>query len=199
MFTGIIEALGEVKAIKHDGDNIHFTISTHLASEAYIDQSISHNGVCLTVVELAEKSYVVTAIKETLEVTNLKNWTIGTFVNLERSMKPDTRLDGHFVQGHVDTLTFCKRIEQLDGSWYFSFHLSPENKHLLVNKGSVAINGTSLTVILPKEDESTFKVAIIPYTFEHTNFKHVRIDTTVNIEFDILGKYIARQLEARGL
>lgn len=199
MFTGIIESLGEIKDIITEGDNIHFVVESPIARESYIDQSISHNGVCLTVVDIKGDRYTVTAIKETLDVTNLKDWTIGTLVNLERSMKPDMRLDGHFVQGHVDTLIQCTKVEVLDGSWYFSFEISPSDKHLLVNKGSVSINGTSLTVIMPDHESLIFKVAIIPYTYEHTNFKTLKEGGSVNIEFDILGKYIARQLDARGL
>lgn len=194
MFTGIIESLGEVSKIEHEGDNVHFTIKTALAKESYIDQSIAHNGVCLTVVHIEDDSYVVTAIKETLDVSNLKDWKVGSLVNLERCMLPNTRLDGHFVQGHVDTTTTCINVESLDGSWYFTFELKDEFKTLLVHKGSVSINGTSLTVILPTDDADHFKVAIIPYTYEHTSFKAIQPGSLVNIEFDILGKYIARHI-----
>ena len=197
MFTGIIESTGNIVDIKKYGDNIDFTIQSKLASEAYIDQSISHNGVCLTVVEIKEDTYTVTAIKETLDVTNLGSWKVGTEVNLERSMLPNTRLDGHFVQGHVDTKVICSSVEQLDGSWYFGFGLPKENRSLVVHKGSIAINGTSLTVIHPKESDENFRVAIIPYTFEHTNFKKLKPGDEVNIEFDILGKYVERQLGKR--
>jgi len=191
MFTGIIEATGKVIAIEKSGTNIDFTIASDLRSSAYIDQSISHNGICLTIVALLDDAYVVTAVKETIEVTNLKYWQVGTVVNLERAMLPNTRLDGHFVQGHVDTILACKEVKDLDGSWYFTFILEKENAHLIVNKGSIAINGVSLTVI-DNEDSNLFKVAIIPYTYEHTNFKQLKKGDLVNVEFDILGKYIAK-------
>ena len=194
MFTGIIESLGKITKIEQEGDNVHFTIQSELAKESYIDQSIAHNGVCLTVVKIEGDTYVVTAIKETLDVSNLKDWVVGTLVNLERCMLPNTRLDGHFVQGHVDTTTTCRNVESLDGSWYFTFDLKDEFKRLLVHKGSVSINGTSLTVILPTDDADHFKVAIIPYTFDHTSFKTIKPGSLVNIEFDILGKYIARHI-----
>jgi riboflavin synthase len=197
MFTGIIESTGKIVDIKKNGDNIDFTIESELAKDAYIDQSISHNGVCLTVVRIDNDTYTVTAIKETLDVTNLSSWEIGTKVNLERSMLPGTRLDGHFVQGHVDTITTCIAVEPLDGSWYFSFRLPEKHSALIVHKGSIAINGTSLTVIHPNSTDIFFRVAIIPYTFEHTNFKQIKPGDKVNLEFDILGKYVERQLSKR--
>ncbi len=197
MFTGIIESTGRIKSINWEGDNIHFEVESELTKDTYIDQSISHNGVCLTVVKIIPEtqSYVVTAIKETLDVTNLKNWKVDTIVNLERAMLPNTRLDGHFVQGHVDSITKCTAVQEVDGSWYFTFQLDKTNKTLIVHKGSIAINGTSLTVIQPEEDQNFFKVAIIPYTFEHTSFKNLNPGDLVNIEFDILGKYISKHIK----
>lgn len=190
MFTGIIEDLGKVTHIDKEGSNIHFTIAAPLAKELKIDQSVSHNGVCLTVVDLKEEAYVVTAIEETLKKTNLGDLVEGSFVNLERSMMPKGRLDGHMVQGHVDTTGTCLDIKVLDGSWYYKFSFPSENQHLLVDKGSICVNGVSLTLIDP--DESTFSVAIIPYTYEHTTFKAIKEGDRINLEFDIIGKYLAR-------
>lgn len=197
MFTGIVEELGTVSKIETEGTNFHITIDSPLAEESYIDQSIAHSGVCLTVVSHTKSSYVVTAIKETLDKTNLKHWKPGTLVNLERAMLPNTRLDGHFVQGHVDKTTTCTKVEDVDGSWYYTFQLDADDAGLLVDKGSVCINGTSLTVILNEKDHSFFQVAIIPYTYEHTNFKQINPGDLVNIEFDILGKYVLRQINLR--
>ena len=193
MFSGIIESLGKVVEIKESGSNFDFYIQCNFIDEVYIDQSIAHDGVCLTVVDinLTAKTYKVTAIKETLNLTSLKSWNINKLVNLERCLKVDARLDGHFVQGHVDMVTLCKDVETLDGSWYFTFDLPVEHKALVVNKGSIAVNGTSLTVILDDENHA-FKVAIIPYTFEHTNFHSIKTGDLVNIEFDVLGKYVQR-------
>ena len=188
MFTGIIEQLGIVKAIRKEGENIHFTISAPFTAELKIDQSVAHNGCCLTVVELSSDEYVVTAIQETLDKTNLKSWKIGTKVNLERCMQMNGRLDGHIVQGHVDTTANCTDIEDQNGSWKYTFQYL--NDMVTVEKGSVTINGTSLTVVDSKDKE--FSVCIIPYTYEHTNFHALQIGDTVNLEFDIIGKYVAK-------
>jgi riboflavin synthase len=188
MFTGIIEQLGIVKAIRKEGENIHFTISAPFTAELKIDQSVAHNGCCLTVVELSNDEYVVTAIQETLDKTNLKSWKIGTKVNLERCMQMNGRLDGHIVQGHVDTTATCSEIEDQNGSWKYTFQYL--NDMVTVEKGSVTINGTSLTVVDSKDKE--FSVCIIPYTYEHTNFHALQIGDTVNLEFDIIGKYVAK-------
>ncbi len=190
MFTGIIESLGKVSSIQKEGTNLHFTIQSELAPALKIDQSVAHNGVCLTVVALSDDSYTVTAVEETLKKSNLGQWREGDLVNLERSMKSDGRLDGHMVQGHVDTMGTCADIQVLDGSWYFKFHFPKDRQHLLVDKGSICVNGVSLTVVDPTEDH--FSVAIIPYTFEHTNFKQIQVGDPVNLEFDIIGKYLAR-------
>lgn len=194
MFTGIIESLAEVKDIKIEGTNYHFYLSSALIPELYIDQSIAHNGVCLTVVEITNDYYKVTAIEETINKTNLANLKKGSKVNLERCMTADKRLDGHFVQGHVDTTTTCMSIKEADGSWYFKFKLPKAYQSLVVDKGSITINGTSLTLILDGDD---FKVAIIPYTYEHTNFSSLKEGDQVNIEFDILGKYVKRIMDFR--
>lgn len=200
MFSGIIESLGKVVKIESQGSNLHLTIRCNFIEEIYIDQSIAHNGICLTVVNIdsLENNYTVTAVEETIKLTSIKYWKIGDSVNLERCLKANARLDGHFVQGHVDTTTHCTSIEMLDGSWYFSFYLPASFKTLVVNKGSIAINGTSLTVILDDENDA-FKIAIIPYTFEHTNFKEMSVGSFVNVEFDILGKYILRHTQFKSL
>ena len=190
MFTGIIEALGTVKAIEKEGSNVHFTIQSGISDELKIDQSLAHNGVCLTVVELSEGTHTVTAIEETIIRSNLGQLKVGSFVNLERAMRANARLDGHIVQGHVDSTGKCVAIDQRDGSWYYHFQYQPTAEHLLVDKGSVCINGVSLTVVSPEEDR--FSVAIIPYTYENTNFKDIKINDLVNLEFDIIGKYIAK-------
>jgi len=196
MFTGIIEAAGKIIRIEREADNVHFTVSSPISGELKIDQSLAHDGVCLTVVALGEGTHTVTAIRETLERTRLGDWKDSDTVNLERAMQAGARLDGHIVQGHVDTVGECLSVEEAGGSWYFTFRyaLSPET--LLVDKGSVCINGVSLTVVEPVND--TFKVAIIPYTYEHTNFHALAPGVKVNLEFDIIGKYIARQMAAYG-
>lgn len=194
MFTGIIEASGLITKIEKDGTNVHFTVESPISESLKIDQSLSHDGVCLTVVDLPAGGHVVTAIKETLDRTRLGDWKVGDSVNLERAMLAGARLDGHLVQGHVDAVGECLRVEEVDGSWYFTFRYALQPEHLLVDKGSVCINGVSLTVVEPEEDR--FKVAIIPYTYEHTNFNSFQAGTRVNLEFDIIGKYIARQLAA---
>ncbi len=196
MFTGIIEGTGKITDIKTEGTNVNIYISVPFLHELKIDQSIAHNGVCLTVVELLDNAYRVTAIEETLKKTNLKNWVIGTEVNVERCMPANGRFDGHIVQGHIDDVATCVNIENRNGSWVFDFKISKaEHKSLLVDKGSVCINGISLTVVEARGE--LFSVAIIPYTYEFTNIKHLKQGSTVNIEFDIVGKYIAKQLAGR--
>ena len=190
MFTGIIEELGHVVGIETDGGNTHFKIKAKMASELKIDQSLAHDGCCLTVVHVESDEYVVTAIKETLKRTALGKWEVGTAVNLERCMKNDGRFDGHIVQGHVDCTATCTDIQEQDGSWAFFF--TYEVDHITVEKGSITVNGTSLTVVDSKEKE--FSVCIIPYTFENTTFKNVKKGSIVNLEFDVLGKYIQKYL-----
>jgi riboflavin synthase len=190
MFTGIIEQLGVVKHIKKEKENIEFTIGALFVSELKIDQSVAHNGCCLTVVSLNDNEYTVTAIKETLEKTNLGTWKVGTKVNLERCMQMNGRLDGHIVQGHVDTKAECIQIEDQQGSWKYTFNYVGEN--VTVEKGSITVNGTSLTVVDSKDNQ--FSVCIIPYTYDHTNFHQLEIGDTVNLEFDIIGKYVAKLL-----
>lgn len=187
MFTGIIETVGEIKQLTHEGENLHIEIKSPLSQQLKIDQSVSHNGVCLTVVGINEDSYVVTAIKETLEKSNLKSLEKGFLVNLERAMKLGDRLDGHIVQGHVDGTGVCKKVEDANGSWIFTFEYN-NSEFNTVEKGSITVNGVSLTVVNSKKKE--FSVAIIPYTYENTNFKTINIGTEVNLEFDIIGKYV---------
>lgn len=190
MFTGIIETLGTVKEIKTEGTNLHFTIESALSNELKIDQSVSHNGVCLTVVALNDTAHTVTAIQETLEKSNLQHLDLGMKVNLERCMQMNGRLDGHIVQGHVDQTGICILRQELDGSWEYRFKYDSSKGNVTVEKGSVCINGISLTVVNSADDE--FSVFIIPYTFEHTNLQEVSVGDTVNLEFDIIGKYVAR-------
>jgi riboflavin synthase len=194
MFSGIVEKLAEVKNIVAEGTNIHFTLSCDFIQEVYIDQSIAHNGVCLTVVniDLNNQQYTLTAIEETLTKTNLKFWKIGTVVNIERSLKMGDRLDGHLVQGHVDTTGKCILVEEKEGSWNYTFE-HPENPNFLtVEKGSICINGVSLTVVNSQKNQ--FSVSIIPYTYQHTNFKYIQVNDIINLEFDILGKYFAKYM-----
>lgn len=193
MFSGIVESTAKVVAIKKEQENLHITLECPFTQELKIDQSIAHNGVCLTVVAIDGDRYTVTAIKETLIKSNLGLLKEGDEVNVERSMRPDALLDGHIVQGHVDQTALCTGVEEVDGSWYFSFHYEPQGDNTTVEKGSVAVNGVSLTVVDSKPDG--FRVAIIPYTYEHTNFCRIRKDSVVNIEFDIVGKYIARLMK----
>ncbi|MEM6317708.1 MAG: riboflavin synthase [Bacteroidota bacterium] len=193
MFTGIIEVLGKVDHIEKEGTNVHFTISSPISNELKIDQSVSHNGVCLTVVELADGQHVVTAIEETLKRTSIGSLKVGDEINIERAMSASARFDGHFVQGHVDTTAKCVAVEVLEGSWYFSFQYHVKPEWLLVDKGSICINGVSLTVVEPKND--AFSVAIIPYTYEHTVFKNLQVGDTVNLEFDMIGKYITKYMQ----
>jgi len=188
MFTGIIEGLGIVKAIEKEGENIHFTIESDFTDELKVDQSVAHNGCCLTVVNIDANEYTVTAIQETLEKTNLGSWAVGSKVNLERCMIMNGRLDGHIVQGHVDTTATCTKIEDQDGSYKFTFDYNSGD--VTVEKGSVTVNGTSLTVVDSKD--TSFAVCIIPYTYEHTNFHTFKIGDKVNLEFDIIGKYVAK-------
>ncbi len=190
MFTGIIETLGEVADIQKEGDNIHFIIRSAISSALKIDQSVAHNGVCLTVVALADNTHTVTAIDETLHKTNLGNLTLGARVNLERCMQMNGRLDGHIVQGHVDQTATCVLVNELDGSWEYRFRYDKNLGDVTVEKGSVCVNGISLTVVNSAENE--FSVFIIPYTHEHTNLYQVKVGDTVNLEFDIIGKYVAR-------
>ncbi len=197
MFSGIIEEAAVVKALNKEKDNLHLTLSCGFVNELKIDQSVAHNGVCLTVVELTEDTYTVTAIQETLKRTNLGQLKIGSKVNLERSMMMNGRLDGHIVQGHVDQTALCTNVDEAEGSWYFTFEYlydaeMAKKGYLTVDKGSVTVNGVSLTVCNPTEN--SFQVAIIPYTFEHTNFHQIKKGTTVNLEFDIIGKYVSRMM-----
>ena len=189
MFTGIIENLSEIKEITKEGDNLSISFSSSITKELKVDQSVSHNGICLTVVNIKDDIYTVTAIKETIMKSSIKEWKKGDLVNIERAMKLGDRLDGHMVQGHVDQTATCKKISEENGSWYFNFEYD-ESDNLTIEKGSIAINGVSLTVV--NSHENTFSVAIIPYTYNHTNFKNISIDDLVNIEFDMIGKYISK-------
>ncbi|MEY4573062.1 MAG: Riboflavin synthase [Bacteroidota bacterium] len=190
MFTGIIETLGIVKEIQKDGDNLHLTITSDITKELKIDQSVAHNGVCLTVVAIDNNDYTVTAIKETIDKTTLGEWQVGNLINLERAMKLGDRLDGHIVQGHVDQTGVCKSITEANGSWYFSFEYDSQLNNITIEKGSITVNGVSLTVV--NSQANGFSVAIIPYTFEHTNFKTFKVGSKINLEFDVVGKYVAR-------
>ncbi|MEB8328332.1 riboflavin synthase [Flavobacteriaceae bacterium KMM 6897] len=190
MFTGIIETLGEVKQLKKDGGNLHITMNSSISHELKIDQSIAHNGVCLTVVALNGDSYTVTAIEETLQKTNLALLKEGDAVNLERAMILGSRLDGHLVQGHVDQTGTCIAIDQKDGSWVFTFEYEPLKNNVTIEKGSITIDGASLTVVDSKKN--LFSVAIIPFTYEHTRFNTYKEGTMVNLEFDVIGKYVSR-------
>ncbi|MCB9360380.1 MAG: riboflavin synthase [Flavobacteriales bacterium] len=192
MFTGIIEGLGELKQIEKEGDNIHFTFSSNFTNELKIDQSLAHNGVCLTVVNINGNEYTVTAIKETLEKTNLGDLVIGSHVNLERAMAASGRFDGHVVQGHVDQTAVCKSVTEENGSWMFTFEYESKG-NITVEKGSITINGVSLTVV--NSTQNQFSVCIIPYTFEHTTFKDIKVGTQINLEFDIIGKYVAKLMK----
>ncbi len=190
MFTGIIETLGKVIAIEREKENLHITIKNAVAHELKIDQSVAHNGVCLTVVAIEQDTYTVTAIQETLDKTNLNHLAVGDTVNLERAMKLGDRLDGHIVQGHVDQVATCTDISEQDGSWFFTFEYDPALNNITIEKGSITVNGTSLTVV--NSQKNSFSVAIIPYTYEHTNFNTFKEGTVVNLEFDVIGKYVAR-------
>lgn len=198
MFSGIVEACGEVVALRREGENLHLTLSCPFASELKIDQSVAHNGVCLTVVTHDEHTYTVTAIQETLDRSNLGKLSVGDLVNLERSMLLGGRLDGHIVQGHVDMTAICTSVEEADGSWLYRFEHQTDAElarkgYITVEKGSITVNGVSLTVC--NSEKTSFGVAIIPYTHQHTNFKHIQVGTVVNLEFDIVGKYLCKMNE----
>lgn len=190
MFTGIIETKGRIGNITKDGSNLNITLVSQLAAQLKVDQSVSHNGICLTVVMVSPTQYTVTAIAETIAKTTIGNWKVDELVNLERGMKLDARLDGHIVQGHVDQTAMCTSVEEMDGSWYFSFEYDPALGNVTIEKGSVTVNGVSLTVVDSKIN--SFSVAIIPYTYLHTNFSNIRRGDHVNLEFDVIGKYVAR-------
>lgn len=194
MFTGIIEELGEIKQIEHEGSNIHFTLSCAFTMELKVDQSLAHNGVCLTVVQIDGEDYTVTAIDETLKKTDLSEWKVGRKVNLERCMPANGRFDGHIVQGHIDTIATCESITEKDGSWEFRFSYTSDD--ITVEKGSITVNGASLTVVDSKD--KSFAVHIIPYTYDHTVFHQMKVGDKVNLEFDIIGKYIAKIMKQRG-
>ena len=195
MFTGIIETLGRVEKIEKDRENINLTIQTNITDELKIDQSIAHNGVCLTVVAISGKNYVVTAIKETLDKTNLGHLSENDLLNIERAMKLGDRLDGHIVQGHVDQTAVCSEVLENDGSWIFTFVYDANANNITIEKGSVTVNGVSLTVVDSKKNQ--FSVAIIPYTYTHTGFSKFKKGTIVNLEFDVIGKYVARLHELK--
>lgn len=197
MFTGIIETLGKIVEIVKNQSNIDFIIASDISNELKIDQSVAHNGVCLTVVEVKDGTHRVTAIDETLQKSNLGELEIGNFLNIERCMQMNGRLDGHIVQGHVDLTAVCTDIKQADGSWLFTFNYSPNTEQTTVEKGSITVNGISLTVVNSLDHQ--FSVAIIPFTYEHTNLKDVKVGSTVNVEFDIIGKYVAKLLQKRQL
>lgn len=190
MFTGIIEDMGVISNLREENTNLHITVKSNITSELKIDQSVAHNGVCLTVIDINNDEYTVTAIKETLDKTNLSFLKLNDKVNLERAMKLGDRLDGHIVQGHVDQTGICTHVKAENGSWFFSFEYDASLNNLTIEKGSITINGTSLTVV--NSGHNTFSVAIIPYTYEHTNFNTFKEGTVVNLEFDVLGKYVAK-------
>lgn len=190
MFTGIIEELGEVLNLKTDKENLHITVKSNISSELKIDQSLAHNGVCLTVVELAKNSHTVTAIQETIEKSNIGKLKIGDEINLERAMKLGARLDGHIVQGHVDQIGKCINVKELEGSWFYTFEYDKKLNNITIEKGSITINGVSLTVVNSKNN--SFSVAIIPYTYKNTNFHQFKVNDYVNLEFDVIGKYVAK-------
>lgn len=193
MFTGIIEATAEVTENRQEGSNITFIMRSRLASELKIDQSLSHNGVCLTVTQVWDEHYTVTAIQETLDKTNLGQWKSGTKVNLERCMPMNGRFDGHIVQGHVDQTATCTNVQSMDGSWLFDFQYDAQTGNITVEKGSICVNGVSLTVVNSQDD--SFQVAIIPYTYEHTNFHDLKKGDLVNLEFDVIGKYLTKIIQ----
>ncbi|MEN8137815.1 MAG: riboflavin synthase [Bacteroidota bacterium] len=196
MFTGIIEEVAKVTKLEKDQENLHITVKCSFANELKVDQSLAHNGVCLTIIDIKEDEYTVTAILETLEKSSLGELKVGSNVNLERGMQLGERLDGHIVQGHVDQTAVCTNIKEADGSFYFSFKYDPKQGNPTIEKGSVTVNGTSLTVV--NSGHHTFDVAIIPFTMEHTNFGTMKVGDTVNLEFDVIGKYVARLMELRG-
>ena len=190
MFTGIIESLGTIQEITKENTNLHITVNSSITSELKIDQSVAHNGVCLTVVAIKDTLYTVTAIDETIKKTNLGSWKVGDNVNLERAMKLGDRLDGHIVQGHVDQTGTCIVAQETNGSWLYTFEYDETLNNITIEKGSITVNGVSLTVVDSKKNQ--FSVAIIPYTYEHTNFKTFEVETKINLEFDVIGKYVSR-------
>jgi riboflavin synthase len=190
MFTGIIESVASIKLLDNEGENVHVTVESSLTKDLKIDQSLAHNGICLTVVKCEPPYYTVTAIKETILKTNLSTWCVGDKVNLERAMQLGARLDGHIVQGHVDQTAVCTAITEADGSWYFTFEYDSKYSNITIEKGSITINGVSLTVV--NSQKNSFSVAIIPYTFQNTTFHTFKIGTLVNLEFDVIGKYVSR-------
>ncbi len=190
MFTGIIETHGKVQEIRNENDNLHISVQSSITNELKIDQSVAHNGVCLTVVAIQNDVYTVTAISETINKTNLGGWKMGDFLNIERAMKLGDRLDGHIVQGHVDQTGICKEVREANGSWYFTFEYDSKLNNITIEKGSITVNGVSLTVVNSKENE--FSVAIIPYTYDHTNFQNFEVGTIINLEFDVIGKYVTK-------
>ena len=190
MFTGIIETLGLIKEIKKENNNVHVTVQSDITNELKIDQSVAQNGVCLTVINIKDDLYTVTAVKETIDKTNLGDWQTNDLINLERAMKLGDRLDGHIVQGHVDQVGICKEIIEANGSWYYTFQYDENLNNITIEKGSITVNGVSLTVVNSKDN--TFSVAIIPYTYEHTNFKNFIVGTKINLEFDVVGKYVSK-------
>ena len=190
MFTGIIETLGVIQEIEKDKDNLHITIASSITEELQIDQSVSHNGICLTVVSINKTFYTLTAIGETIKKTTISHWQKGDSVNLERAMKLGDRLDGHIVQGHVDQIGTCTTVKETNGSWYYTFKYDESLHNITIEKGSITVNGVSLTVVDSRKNE--FSVAIIPYTFEHTTFKTFEVNAKVNLEFDVIGKYVSR-------
>jgi riboflavin synthase len=194
MFTGIIEDLGKIVGIREEGTNIHFSVSCLFLQEIKIDQSIAHDGVCLTVVAIEDNHYTVTAIQETLNKTNLSHWKVGHVVNLERAMKMDGRLDGHIVQGHVDQTATCVSVNEEGGSWTYTFQHQPSEDGMTIEKGSITVNGISLTVV--NSQPSQFSVCIIPYTYQHTNIQFIQEGSVVNLEFDVFGKYVLRYTKA---
>ena len=195
MFTGIIETIGFIEEITKESDNLHIKVRSNITNELKIDQSVAHNGICLTVVAIDKDIYTVTAIKETIKKTNINQLCSGDTINLERAMKLGDRLDGHIVQGHVDQTGKCTDIREDNGSWLFTFEYDKKLNNITIEKGSITIDGTSLTVVNSKENQ--FSVAIIPYTYEHTNFKNYKIGTIVNLEFDVIGKYVKRIQDLR--
>jgi riboflavin synthase len=190
MFTGIIETLGVIQEIEKDKDNLHITIASSITDELQIDQSVAHNGICLTVVSIHKTFYTVTAIGETIKKTTISDWQKGDSVNLERAMKLGDRLDGHIVQGHVDQIGTCTTVKETNGSWYYTFNYDESLHNITIEKGSITVNGVSLTVVDSRKNE--FSVAIIPYTFEQTTFKTFEVNTKVNLEFDVIGKYVSK-------
>ena len=192
MFTGIIEQLGEVIGLIKEGDNLHIKVKSDVSKKLKIDQSLAHDGVCLTVVDLGEDDHTITAIKETIDKSKIGELRLGSKVNLERAMKLGSRLDGHIVQGHVDQVGTCVKVDAMEGSWVYTFSYDSSYNNLTIEKGSITINGVSLTVVDSRENR--FSVAIIPYTYEHTNFHQIKVNDSVNLEFDVIGKYVARLL-----